>query len=115
MKRYTRFRARLSRLAPDDKIRVMVLLRTAPPGEPSEGSATRERRQESVERMREAMAPALADLDAALKRHGGERLAPAASALGSIPVEITVRGIDALAELQHVKAILEDQPVSLLR
>jgi hypothetical protein len=42
------------------------------------------------------------------------RKATIKNALGSIPVETTARGIAALAASEHVKAILEDQPISLL-
>ena len=48
-----------------------------------------------------------------LERFDGKRLANV-DALGCIPVEITASGVLALAASEHVKAILEDQPISLL-
>jgi hypothetical protein len=56
----------------------------------------------------------LAEIDRPLTHFGGKRLALGVNALGSVPVESTPDGITALASLDSVKAILEDQPISLL-
>ena len=55
----------------------------------------------------------IAGISGVLELHGGRCLADAPDALGAVPVETTVAGIKALAASKHVKAILEDQPVSL--
>jgi hypothetical protein len=55
----------------------------------------------------------LGEIDGILERFDGKRSADV-NALGSIPAETTARGIAALAASEHVKAILEDQPISLL-
>ena len=41
-------------------------------------------------------------------------MAAGPSALGTIAVETTVAGINELAASDHVQAILEDQPISVL-
>ena len=56
---------------------------------------------------------ALGEIDRLLKRSGGRRLAPSPDAFGSIPVEAPAPGLLALARSEHVRALLEDQPVSL--
>jgi hypothetical protein len=56
----------------------------------------------------------LPDLDHILERFDGKRLGTSLDALGCIPVETTAEGIYALAASKHVKAILEDQPISLI-
>jgi hypothetical protein len=57
--------------------------------------------------------PALLSIDRILHRFRGRRLAQGADALGSISVEATPAGIEALAASEYVRAILEDQPISL--
>ncbi len=104
------FRARLSLLGPRAKVRAIVLLRT-----PVGGPASRADRHKFIDRIRTESEPAFKEIDATLKRYGGERLALVADALGSVPVETTVRGITALAASDYVKAILEDQAISALR
>ena len=109
------FRARLSHLSPSDKVRVILLLKAPFSEQPAERRPSRATRRKVIQRVRKGAAPAFREIDAALKLYGGERLASASDALGSIPVEVTVRGISALAASEHVKAILEDQAISALR
>ena len=45
----------------------------------------------------------------------GRRLTDDVDALGAVPVETTAEGVNALAALEQVRVIIEDQPVSLLR
>ena len=52
-------------------------------------------------------------MDDILGRFDGQRFADEPDALGSIPVEATVAGIEALASSDWVKAIIEDQPIQL--
>jgi hypothetical protein len=63
---------------------------------------------------RKSAEAALPDIDGILKRFNGKRLATSPDALGCIPVETTAAGITALAASERVKAILEDQPISLI-
>lgn len=107
------FTARLDRLKPDQKVRAIVMLDIGA-AKTAGGRRTRGERNQVVSAIRETAEAALPDLDGMLERFAGRRLAAHADALGCVPVEATVRGIVALASLDHVKAILEDQPVSLL-
>lgn len=107
------FRARLSRLEPTQKVHAIVLLRS-PRGEAGNRQEARANRKAILERVREAAAAALPDIDAILERFDGKRLAESADALGSILVETTPDGVEALAASDHVKTILEDQIISSL-
>ncbi len=108
------FARRLGRLAPDAIARAIVLLDTgsipAVTGRPSKAA-----RKEIAEAIRTAAAPALAEVDQLLERSGGRRLAPAPDLFGAIPVEAPAPALLALAGSEHVRALLEDQPISLLR
>jgi len=104
--------ARLSRLRPEQPVRMIVMLDT---GAAEPAGRSRARREAAVSAVRQAADAALPDLDEILKRFGGRRLAAHADALGCVPVEATPQGIAALAGSEHVKAIFEDQPISLVR
>ena len=107
------FTARLDRFGPQQKVRAIVLLRTKETGTATTQRRSRLNRQATIEAIRQSAEQALGEIDGILERFDGRRLAEV-NALGSIPVETTVRGIAALAASKHVKAILEDQPISLL-
>ncbi|HEX6861229.1 MAG TPA: hypothetical protein VF414_00345 [Thermoanaerobaculia bacterium] len=107
------FSARLDQLRPRQKVRAIVMLDAGQPA-PASRREARARRSMAVTEVREAAEAALPDLDRILERHQGRRLADHADALGCVPVEATADGISALAASEHVKAILEDQPISLL-
>jgi hypothetical protein len=114
------FAARLADLSPGAHVRAILLLQTqAPAGGsetgPSEGRQSRDQRRQAMEATRRSAEQALGDIDAILEHYGGKRLANGASVLGSIPIETTAKGIDALAASNHVKAILEDQNASLIQ
>lgn len=105
------FATRLDRLARNDKVRAVVLLRTPGGPEPSGKRQSPEERAAAVEAMRTSAERALGDVDQVLAQFGGKRLAKKPDALGSIPVETTPDGIRALASSRRVQAILEDQPL----
>jgi hypothetical protein len=108
----TAFRSRLASLKSQDKVRAIVLLQT----EYSEPVETRARgnRKAIIDATRKSAGEALPDIDDVLGKFGGKRLDQGVSALGSILIEATPAGIKALAELEQVKAIFEDQPISSL-
>src|SRR3972149_7763698 len=108
------FAARLNGLGPHQKVRAVVMLETGSAVKAGAGRRPAAVRQAAIASMTEAADEALASIDGSLRRCGGQRLAKSANALGAIPVETTVTGISALAASKHVKAILEDQPISLL-
>lgn len=109
------FAARLKRLAPGEKVRVILMLDTPDASSASEGGPRRRNRQEARDLIHNSAERALGDIDGILKRFDGQRLAESPSVLGTIPVEATAAGIAQLGACKHVKAILEDQPISLLR
>jgi hypothetical protein len=78
-------------------------------------TGVREERQAAVNELRDAVAPALQEIDEILDRFGGRRLSDQPTALGTVAVEATPAGIAALANSDYVKVILEDQPISLAR
>lgn len=108
------FAVRLKRLAPQQKIRAIVMLYTKGVSELPGQRQSHAERQKAIEEIRKSVEPALADIDDILKRFGGRRLANSPDALGSTPVESTVAGITALAASKHVRAILEDQAITLI-
>src|SRR5215831_17099972 len=108
------FSARLAHLKPQQKIRAMIMLHVDVPGKSSGQRQSRTERQAMIERIRESAEPALTEIDDILAHYSGKRLAASVNALGAIPIETTAAGINALAASERVKAILEDQTVSLL-
>jgi hypothetical protein len=53
----------------------------------------------------------LKSIDAIIKHFNGNPLSERPDLLGSIPIEITAAGINALAESDAVKAVIEDQAI----
>ena len=105
------FAARLTHLAPNQKVRAIVMLTAqGPPGLRGRRQSDTER-QTTIETMRKSAAQALGNIDDILQRYEGKRLTDNPDALGSIPIEIIPAGIDALAASEWVKAIIEDQEI----
>jgi len=109
------FAARLKRLAPGEKVRAILMLDTPDDSIAREHGPRHRNRQEAMKLIHNSAVGALDDIDGILKRFDGQRLAENPSVLGTIPVEATAAGITQLGACKHVKAILEDQPISLLR
>lgn len=105
------FAARLDGLAPQQMNRVIVLLNAQKTGKSTGHRQSRAERQAAIEVIRKSAEQALDYIDGVLERFGGKRLAESPDALGSIPVETTAAGINALAESEKVRAILEDQTI----
>ncbi len=94
-------------------VRAVILLNTA---SSSEGDAhkrpDRSRRQTVIDEVRRSASQSLTEIDEILARFDGRRLSDTPTALGTIIVETNAEGIAALAKSEHVKAVLQDQPVS---
>ena len=105
------FAARLDSLAPQQKIRAIVLLNAKNTGKSTRYRQSRAERQAAIKVIRKSAEQALDYIDGVIERFGGQRLAESPDALGSIPVETTAAGINALAESEKVRAILEDQAI----
>jgi hypothetical protein len=95
------------------RLRAVVLLK-APNTTPGNGRnrPDRSKRQATIDEIRRSASQALPEIDEILTRYDGRRLSDAPTALGTITVETTAEGIAALSESQHVKAVLQDQPVT---
>ena len=106
------FKRRLNSLKPGQKVRAIVLLHTQDIARTRQ--ASRNNRRTMIDAVRQSAETAFPEIDEVLRRFDGKRLSDNASALGSIPIETTAAGIKALATLDQVKTILEDQPVSSL-
>ncbi len=109
------FLGRLAALEPEGTSRAVVLLVQDEVAQKRTKRLTVEERQSRIEARQEAGRQCLPSVDRVLEAHGGRRLDADVGALGSVGVESTAAGFRALAELDAVKAILEDQPVHLLR
>ncbi len=107
----SQFASRLAQLPSGARIRAVVLLK-APAGRQVAGR--RVERAAELARVRTSATGSLADIDAILGQFGGRRLRDGPDALGSLPVEVTVDGLAALARSERVMAILEDQPAGLI-
>lgn len=105
------FAARLDQLGPEEQLRVIVLVHTAGADVARARRQNRAERQAAIKAMRQSTEQALEEIDAILERFDGRRLAGKTDALGSIAVETTAPGIEALAAATSVKAILEDQEI----
>jgi hypothetical protein len=106
---------RLVQLSPDSMGRAVVLLDTgqspaAAPGRPSKAA-----RKEIAKAIQIAAGVALAEVDRLLGRSGGRRLASGPDVFGAIAVEAPASALLDLAGSKYVRALLEDQPVSLMR
>lgn len=112
------FAARLANLAPSEQIRAIVLPALKP--EPERGGAVARtarapaRREEMADAIAAQSREVFAAVDDLLERTGGRRLTQIPNRLGYILVEATVAAVHALAALECVAAIIEDQPFSLL-
>ncbi len=106
------FESRLKLLDPRQKVRAIVLLQTENADLPST-RPSRADRQKVISAIRQTAEAALPEIDEILERFEGTRLGHSINALGSITVEAPAKGIRALAASAQVKAVLEDQPISL--
>jgi 4'-phosphopantetheinyl transferase EntD len=106
--------SRLEQVGPRKKVRAIILLKSEGPEKPPNRRLSRAERQAAFEAIRMSAESSLADIDDILERYGARRLSVRPDALGSITVEATHEGLCALAKSDRVRAILEDQPVSLL-
>lgn len=105
------FGARLNQLEPQQKIRAIVLLETGRGSDLLPRRQTYHERRAAIAHRRETAQHAMGELNTLLQHFDGHPLAKAPDALGSVPVELNVAGIAALAEVPWVKAVLEDQAI----
>lgn len=106
------FARRLDSFESERPVRAIVMLKRTAEERDGRGKSRGDRRAEAKARRQEGVTALLDELEGVLKNYGGKRLG-AATTLGAVPVEVKVSGIEALARLDSVDAILEDQPISL--
>ncbi len=104
---------RLDRMNPDQMIRIIVVLSPMSERREPKVRLTKHERDKKIEEMKRLHRPVLAEIDAVLDRFGGSKSTRGMEALGCVLVETTAAGIEVLALIANVKAIMEDQPISL--
>lgn len=108
------FNARLSHLNPQQKVRAIIVLHIRTDSKEPGHRQSRNDRKEAMEMIRASSEQALVEINNILKKFDGKLLSDKINALGSIPIETTKAGINAIAASKYVKAILEDQRISAL-
>ena len=104
------FRARLLALGDEVPVSVVVLLDLgAGPRNTTRQSAAA--RTSAIQHAQQRGQHALAEIDAVLAAHGGDRLVDAPNLLGALPIRAPRATLFALAELASIKAIIEDQNI----
>ncbi len=105
------FAARLHCLAPQQKVRIIVLLKVEGPPKRSDSRPSYAERQAIMDAIRKEALQALSYIYQIIEDFGGAQLDENPSVLGAIPVEINAAGVSALTECDAVKAVLEDQQI----
>ncbi|GAB1538656.1 hypothetical protein NUACC21_13190 [Scytonema sp. NUACC21] len=105
------FACRLSNLAPQQKVSVIVLLKLENFDEPVNCRLSRAERKATIEGIRNSANKSLGYIRKILQDFGGKQLAESPDALGSIAIEISVAGVKALAASDAVKAVMEEQEI----
>jgi hypothetical protein len=108
------FDRRLAALDPSDRVQALVLLKVPRRGGRAGVRTTTADRARLLGAIDAAGARVVPEIDRILQDHGGRRLAERANALGSLPVETTPSGLRALAASTQVRAIIENQPMSMV-
>lgn len=114
MKISREFAARLEGRKSDEMVSAVVMLETEPAARRTGRRALRTQRKMLTETMQRSVEAAADDITEILKKFGGRRRGRQLDTLGSLVVETTPAGIKALSECPRVRAILEDQSISLI-
>jgi hypothetical protein len=105
------FAAYLNQLDADELVRAIVLparqIQTATANQPSR----RGERQAMIEATKRLNERRFHEIDELLTRYGGQRLTQRANTLGSVAIETTADGVEAIANLDWVSAVIEDQSI----
>lgn len=107
----TEFACRLSHLAPQQKVSVIVFLQLDNLDRTVGVRLSRDERKRAMEGVRNSAKQALSYIRKIVQDFGGKQLAENPDALGSIPIEISADGVKALADSDAVKAVLEEQEI----
>jgi hypothetical protein len=105
------FAAYLNQLDADELVRAIVLparqIQTATANQPPR----RGERQAMIEAIKRLNEHRFLEIDELLGRYGGQRLTQQANTLGSVAIETTADGVEAIANLDWVSAVIEDQSI----
>jgi hypothetical protein len=107
------FSARLTHLEPHQKIQIIVLLKIAEPANMASRRQSATERQATIQTIKNSAAQALNKITGIIQHFDGRSLAEYPDSLGSLPIEITPLGINALIESDAVKVIMESQDTFL--
>lgn len=105
------FAARLNQLAPDQKIRVIVLLQVEETANLNRNRQLWIERQAAIQSVQISAAQSLANIDCIIQHFDGRSLVDHPDLLGSLPIEINAAGVNALTKSDAVKAVMEDRSV----
>ena len=105
------FAARLSNLESQQKVRVIVLLQVQDSQSLTNKRQSPKERQATIKAVRESAEQALGNIVGIIQNFDGRSLTEHPDLFGSILLEITVAGVNALAESEAVKAVMEDQSI----
>jgi hypothetical protein len=103
------FAGRLARLAPQTRVRAVLVLETGHSGGSGGTRQSPGERKAALEAVRGRAGEAIPEIDRILAATGGRRLESAAGAFGNLLVEATAQGVLALAASEQVRCVLEDQ------
>jgi hypothetical protein len=105
------FAARLTHLEPHQKIQIIVLLKIAEPTNVAGRRQSATERQATIQTIKNSAVQALNKITGIIQHFDGRSLAEYPDPLGSLPIEITPLGINALIESDAVKVIMESQDI----
>lgn len=106
-------RATMRRAASAKLLQVVVMVDLPAVDTLEDRSEIRARRKRIAAQAKAATRNVSNEMDGVLKRFGGRRFDIEAGAIGAIAVETTPDGIRAIAALDDVSAVVEDQPLQL--
>ncbi len=107
------FANRLSHLQPQQKVRVVVMLQLGNAVKNCGNRQSPDERKAAMKAMRNSGKQALDYIRKIIQDFGGKQLAESPNVLGTIPIEISAAGVNALAESDVVKAVMEDQQINV--
>ncbi len=111
----TEFAARLARMDDDEMVRAIVLPATRTQTATGDARSRSAQRAAAIANTRRASERVFDEIDAQLAQSGGRRVTQRPNSLGFIVVETTPKGVEALADMEWVSAVVEDQPIRQLR
>jgi hypothetical protein len=106
----SQLRTRLEHLPADEAVRFVLVLDTSNAVKVTAPRSDKDRKA-NITAVRRAATVALEQVDQVLESSGGTRLTRTVDALGTVTVQATAVGVQLLADLPEVQAILEDQPI----